>query len=378
MSKKFFLLFLLLLVPVVSAFDPITHFYVGEIAVQTAPDSTYKSLAIAHLNTYLMGSEANDISVIFYFSSFQNYQSTHNWDYCEKMLNTCAQTDDEKAFALGCLAHLAADSVSHNTYVPYYLNKYKTFDEASLHPMVEEALGKQISAEHPEIQGEIDDAFKNYYNYEGLITCANGGDSIGGLKIHDLLTVHRNALSDFYAKGYGAGAENAPFGTKIYVFWNLFQFVNKPFAKYVIKIDNRDITEKTSIFRIQQTLAASPDKQYDPSDSEALRNANKLSGIIQLFISGITALTFLWLGRKKRWTLLVSGASAIISALVMWYMGFLGILAIWMVLWVVSWPIVAYAVYRKYKQRKPLNTFLWFMIIINILGCLLLGWIWLI
>jgi hypothetical protein len=39
-------------------------------------------------------------------------------------MQTQAATDAERAFALGYLSHLAADTIAHNHYVPYHLARY--------------------------------------------------------------------------------------------------------------------------------------------------------------------------------------------------------------------------------------------------------------
>jgi hypothetical protein len=52
-----------------------------------------------------------------------HYNHCHRWTIIEEM-RAHASTDEERAFVLGYLAHLAADTIAHNHFVPYHLARY--------------------------------------------------------------------------------------------------------------------------------------------------------------------------------------------------------------------------------------------------------------
>lgn len=52
-----------------------------------------------------------------------HYNHCHRWTIVEEM-RTHARDDAERAFILGYLAHLAADTIAHNHFVPYHLARF--------------------------------------------------------------------------------------------------------------------------------------------------------------------------------------------------------------------------------------------------------------
>ncbi|TAJ07493.1 MAG: hypothetical protein EPO68_16430, partial [Planctomycetota bacterium] len=53
-----------------------------------------------------------------------HYNHCHRWTIVDEM-RALAKSDAERAFALGYLAHLAADTIAHNHFVPYHLARYQ-------------------------------------------------------------------------------------------------------------------------------------------------------------------------------------------------------------------------------------------------------------
>jgi len=72
-------------------------------------------------SAYLYGNIAADIINFKGFGG--HYNHCHRWTIVREM-QTQAATDAERAFALGYLSHLAADTIAHNHYVPYHLARY--------------------------------------------------------------------------------------------------------------------------------------------------------------------------------------------------------------------------------------------------------------
>ena len=323
-----------------TAFDPPTHFLLTKEAVTEAPDGPYKQIAMNNLPYYLAGSEANDITVLFYFGTYKAYTSTHNWEYCQKMLKDCAPTEQTKAFALGCFAHLSADSYSHNVFVPNAIKQYTFLDEASLHPMVEEALGEHYLALNPTLQAQVNKMLDVYTDpaVAKEIQCTIGSDSIGGVKITDLMAIHKSALGDFTNKAYGAALDynttsaGASSISKLSIFWGMFKFVNKPVAKYVLNVGDTNVIESNVKQRIQDSLAGTPDTQYDPSGSNNLSTANYTPQVVQVVLIIILASLVLLFLTPQLDNLLdslgkayaISSFIALLMAFAIYYAGLLG------------------------------------------------------
>ncbi len=70
---------------------------------------------------FLYGNIAADIINFKAFGG--HYNHCHRWTIVREM-RARAQSRAEEAFALGYLAHLAADTIAHNHYVPYHLARY--------------------------------------------------------------------------------------------------------------------------------------------------------------------------------------------------------------------------------------------------------------
>jgi hypothetical protein len=123
MKVKYVALMLMLLAGCASAWGPNTHLYITDQALAAcANDSTCNSGTIyqtimTHQDAYRIGFMYPDVVVIYYYTHFGNYQATHSWDFCGKVLQY-AKSDDERALAYGCYSHLVADSISHNYFIP--------------------------------------------------------------------------------------------------------------------------------------------------------------------------------------------------------------------------------------------------------------------
>lgn len=106
------------LVPsVAEAWGPGTHVEIAFLLLERlalmAP--AVRAVIAGREEWFVYGSIAADIIVGKKFAGSLNH--CHNWRVGEKVLKA-ARTDREKAAAYGYLAHLAADVVAHNLYVP--------------------------------------------------------------------------------------------------------------------------------------------------------------------------------------------------------------------------------------------------------------------
>jgi hypothetical protein len=102
------------------AWGPATHVYLGVgllDALHLVPPAV-RALLAAYPHDFLYGSVAADISLAKKY--VPEGRHCHHWHIGEEIFAT-AQTERLRAMGLGYLAHLAADTVAHNTYVPRQL-----------------------------------------------------------------------------------------------------------------------------------------------------------------------------------------------------------------------------------------------------------------
>ncbi len=111
----------LALVPDVAyAWAPGTHVFLGDAVLRSlgALPPAVATLLQAYPSDFLYGSIAADTSIAKKYAPPGRH--CHSWAMGEEVLER-APTDKLRAFALGYLAHLAADTVAHNYFVPRYL-----------------------------------------------------------------------------------------------------------------------------------------------------------------------------------------------------------------------------------------------------------------
>ncbi len=103
------------------AWGPVTHLVHGATVltqINNLPVALQEILR-AHTEAYLYGCVGADIINAKKFTRDLRYHC-HSWRVGWRVLST-ARTDNERAFAYGYLTHLAADTFSHNYYIPLQL-----------------------------------------------------------------------------------------------------------------------------------------------------------------------------------------------------------------------------------------------------------------
>jgi len=107
-----------------ASWGPGTHLEFAERVYRrrrTALPKATAALIERERRAFLYGNIAADI--INFKSYGGHYNHCHRWTIVEEMRRH-ALHDAEHAFALGYLAHLAADTIAHNHFVPYHLARY--------------------------------------------------------------------------------------------------------------------------------------------------------------------------------------------------------------------------------------------------------------
>ncbi|MBI1808647.1 MAG: zinc dependent phospholipase C family protein [Gemmatimonadetes bacterium] len=102
------------------AWTPGTHILLGEAVLRSASvlPAAIAALLRAHPQDFLYGSIAADTSIAKKYARFGRH--CHHWSMGFEILEK-ARDEPLQAFAYGYLAHLAADSVAHNFFVPHQL-----------------------------------------------------------------------------------------------------------------------------------------------------------------------------------------------------------------------------------------------------------------
>ena len=112
---------LLALLPTVAwAWTPGTHILLGEAVLRSAAllPPALAALLRAHPHDFLYGSIAADTSIAKKYARFGRH--CHSWAVGLEILDE-ARDERVRAFGYGYLAHLAADAVAHNYFVPHQL-----------------------------------------------------------------------------------------------------------------------------------------------------------------------------------------------------------------------------------------------------------------
>ena len=125
--------------PSVRAWGPYTHTLISEEAFkrveQIDPTNSVLRAIKNYRQAFNIGLMIPDVAIIYYYTRFETYRSTHSWSWAELLVRTAA-TEEERAFAYGAMFHLIQDTVSHNWYIPKKLRE-KLIANAVLHPIVE-------------------------------------------------------------------------------------------------------------------------------------------------------------------------------------------------------------------------------------------------
>lgn len=102
------------------AWTPGTHVYLGDAVLRSLPllPAPLASLLAAFPYDFLYGSIAADTSIAKKYAAAGRH--SHSWNVGFDVLER-ARDEPLRAFAYGYLAHLAADVVAHNSFVPYQL-----------------------------------------------------------------------------------------------------------------------------------------------------------------------------------------------------------------------------------------------------------------
>lgn len=135
------------------AWGPSVHLWIGDQILQAAAAAlpAVAALLRRHARAFLYGSIAPDFEIGK--GSTGHAEHNHNWSTGRRVLDRAA-TESAQAFALGYMAHLAADVIGHNHFVPNHL--YRTFGSKKLgHAYWEVHADNLIDGPYPELAAAL-------------------------------------------------------------------------------------------------------------------------------------------------------------------------------------------------------------------------------
>lgn len=136
----------------VLAYFPDTHYYINKQSLENPLNTELYNACANNPDICFAGNTLSDVSVLFYYTSFERYAVTHSPAFCQQMLDQ-ANGDIELACAVGACLHQTQDWHSHNEMVPYAI-EHSFLPNGIIHPPSEQHLDNILNSEHPEIHQE--------------------------------------------------------------------------------------------------------------------------------------------------------------------------------------------------------------------------------
>lgn len=133
----------------VMAYFPDTHYFQTIKTIEDPINSELYNSCANNPDQCYAGDILADVSVIFYFTSFNKYAVTHSPAFCDQMLKE-ANGPIENACAVGACLHQTQDYHSHNEMVPYAIT-HSFLPNGVIHPPAEQHLDNIINEQNPEI-----------------------------------------------------------------------------------------------------------------------------------------------------------------------------------------------------------------------------------
>jgi hypothetical protein len=96
-----------------------THVYFAQLLLWATPltDPRFRKAVQAFPRLVLAGACLPDLSLVGRYHGANNLDESHFWKHAQRQLDT-AETDAERAIALGFVCHLLVDVIAHNHFVP--------------------------------------------------------------------------------------------------------------------------------------------------------------------------------------------------------------------------------------------------------------------
>jgi hypothetical protein len=265
---RVFLLLLLLALTVPQAkkaesWGPNMHMWITLRALEEAGDSPITRVVKANLDAFFAGLMAPDMAVIYYYTNFETYKSTHSWSFLRE-LSKLAKTDEERAFVHGVALHLIQDAYAHNYFIPRKILQTQ-LQNAFIHPVVEGAVETRYLT--PETMGSM-----TYIDrYLWMVNEATGRDWTYEAAVLKAAV----AGGKFYAQAYTV-PESDPL-------WNFYRGL-AGFIGGLVDVSDAEADLEMAYQKTVEYLMYGTTPPLDPSGSSALAEADARLGTTTLLL----------------------------------------------------------------------------------------------
>lgn len=236
-----------------------------------------------HYAKYLAGVGWPDVTVPYYYTRFDNYQSTHMWLLYNRCLAT-APDDDTKAICYGIGSHLAVDTAYHNYLIPQIIKKNIWCFDWICHP-IEEVI---VENDYIDLRGD-----------EGGFMAAMDDDDIAflnkltGKTLNSEVALLKDVYgkADFYTGGYGSGSGESNWKYELYKF-GVTMISNPIFRLAFLGIDSGDVTTANEMARynLQEVFNGRTPPAANPTGAESIKAVDSWLGSPQLKASFMLAI----------------------------------------------------------------------------------------
>jgi hypothetical protein len=129
-----------------------THKLMHELGTQNQSNTEIYRICNKYQTECYVGNVLTDVSVVWYWTKFDNYDVTHSPNFARALLEN-AKNEQEIACAGGNMVHQAEDIVSHNNMVPYSIT-HSGLSNMVIHVFAEQKVDNWVEKNYPEV-GDI-------------------------------------------------------------------------------------------------------------------------------------------------------------------------------------------------------------------------------
>ncbi len=152
---SFLIAYFLLIPSVAHAWGPLTHMYLGTEICYFAPllPASVAALIRKYRQDFLYGNLMADMVLGKKYLPLK--KNSHSWEVAAGLMDA-ARTKPEKAFSLGYMSHLAADTVAHGRYTAGRKNLKHAFLELGADSIIDRGYGFQAIGIDKKVQARND------------------------------------------------------------------------------------------------------------------------------------------------------------------------------------------------------------------------------
>lgn len=278
-SYSLLVIFFFITISSVSAWGPNVHLNIFEKALNLENSTLISQLTRANYDACLSGLVYADVGIFEYYTNFKSYKGLHNYNTVDEMLRI-AKNERERAFSYCFKAHLAADGVSHNLFVPNAIKSTK-LPNYIIHPI------QELKIEGRYLDPRANRMMEKHAEFDDFVKRASGRDWSGEAERLNVIL----GGGAFYSQAFNPESSTT------------FGKVQRGFFLLVSKVVSEETGKDYIALAVEETRAVlrGETPSFDPSGEDALRAADAQT---QLWLYGITFLIIIIIfvvSFKKRW-----------------------------------------------------------------------------